>query len=199
MNHRPGGVRPPRIVAGRFRGRPLHFPSGVELRPTAENVRESLFNSLAYDLPGARFADLFAGTGAVGLEALSRGAAHVTFLEKNPRCLEALRTSVENLGVADQVTLVAGDVLTNWPRVTATGGQFDIVFADPPYAWDHWEPLLDLLLARGWGVAPDGLVILEHSRRQPPAPPLEPVRTKTFGETQLSWFEIAPPAEEATP
>jgi 16S rRNA (guanine(966)-N(2))-methyltransferase RsmD len=190
--------RPPRIIAGEFKGRPLEFPRGAELRPTADRVREALFSSLAPYLPGARFADLFAGTGAVGLEALSRGADFALFVESNPRCVQALRANVAKLEVEAWVVVAPGRAERIWPRLAAEHGPFDVIFLDPPYADRGGEDVLALLLGDGLGLAAEGAglrpqIIFQHGRRTPPASPVEPWRAQDFGETRLSWYRLPSP------
>jgi len=122
-----------RVIAGRFGGRRLAAPAGEGTRPTADRVRESLFSILG-PLDGARVLDLFAGTGALGIEALSRGAAHATFVERDRRALEALRRNLEPLGLeADAVRVVAGDARRHLRDAAARGEAYDLVLLDPPY------------------------------------------------------------------
>ncbi len=177
-----------RLVAGEWGGRPLVYPKGVDLRPTAESVREAIFSSLAPDLPGARFADLYAGTGAVGLEALSRGATLAVFLEENPRCVEAIRTNAANLGAGERAVIVTGAAETQWRAVAERHGPFDLVFADPPYAHEGLEQLLEMLVGERVGLAEEGLVIIEHSRRRALPAGFPTWKEKLFGETAVAYF-----------
>lgn len=182
------------LIGGEFGGHSLRYPREVKIRPTAERVRESLFSSLGPYLEGARFADLFAGTGAVGLEALSRGASLSVFVENNYRCVEAIEANVAKVGVVRQAIVVAGAVEAEWPRVARQYGPFDLVFLDPPYTYRNWDGLLDLLLRQQAGVGPKSLVIIQHTRQQPPEAPLPAWHRKAFGETQLTWYRL-PQAE----
>ncbi len=179
-----------RIVAGSVGGRRLRVPSG-DVRPTSELVREGLFNTLRslVDLEGARFADLYAGSGAVGLEAYSRGAAHVLLVESDRRVARTTRENIVALGAADRVRLVVGDVVT----VLAAGVDepYDVVFADPPYALpeERLEALQRLLLDGGW-LAEGAVLVVERSRRSPEpwwVEPLTCVRSRRYGETVL-WY-----------
>ena len=120
-----------RIVAGEFGGRRLAMPRDARVRPTADRVREAWMSIVAGALPGARVLDLYAGSGALGLEALSRGAESVTFVELNPPSLRALEANVATLGVADRVTVHRGDALRYAERLGS--GAFDLALADPPY------------------------------------------------------------------
>jgi 16S rRNA (guanine966-N2)-methyltransferase len=127
-----------RVVAGELRGRRIEAPPGNDTRPTTDKVREAVFNALgSLDLVrDARVADLFAGSGALGIEALSRGAAHCTFVERDRSALRVLRDNLEHLGVADRARVVPGDA------IATAGGDFDLVLADPPYQFDGWSGLL---------------------------------------------------------
>jgi 16S rRNA (guanine966-N2)-methyltransferase len=176
---RPRPARTLRIIGGRWRSRRLGFPERDGLRPTPDRVRETLFNWLAAYLPGARCLDAFAGSGALGLEALSRGAAEVVFVESDPGAVAALRANLAVLE-AQHAGLVEADVL-DWLRGPAR--PFDIVFLDPPYRSGLLAPACALLAERGW-VAPGGLVYLETPEGV--APPLPPgwtlTRSKTAGQ-----------------
>ena len=177
-----------RIIAGEFRGQRLEGPTGAEIRPTTDRIREALFSSLMPILPGARFADVFAGTGAVGLEALSRGAGFALFVESNPRCVQALRANVAKLGVEKLVAVAAGRAERLWASLAEKHGPFDLLFLDPPYADRTGERVLELALGEGVGLAPEALVIFQHARREPPASPVEPYRVQDYGDSRLSWY-----------
>lgn len=183
-----------RIVAGVFGGRRLTAPAGQQTRPTSDRVREALFSSLESlhggDLRGVRFADLYAGSGAVGLEALSRGASDAVFVESDPRTAKIVRANIATLGVAGRT-----EVLTT--KVTAAvagpppGGPFDVIFADPPYAVgeDEVTAVLAGLAGNGW-LAPDAVVVVERSRRSPEPSWVQDVtgeRSRRYGETTL-WY-----------
>lgn len=182
-----------RIVAGRFGGRRLAAPPGAHTRPTSDRVREALFNTLGSltDLTGARFADLYAGSGAVGLEALSRGAAHVLLVESDPRAARTARSNVAALGVADQVRLVTAPVRAVLAAGPEDGRPYDVVFADPPYATggDELEAVQRALVDQGW-LAPSGLAVVERSRRSTAlswVDSITAVRERRYGETVL-WY-----------
>ncbi len=179
-----------RIVAGRYRGRRIAAPPGQDTRPTADRVREALFGALG-DLTGARVADLYAGSGALGLEAASRGAAHVLLVESDPRAGRVIRENIALLGAGDVVKLAPSrveDVLVGGP---GSGGPYDVVVADPPYHTGEAElaGVLSALAAHGW-LAPDALVILERSRRSPEPTWVKGItgeRSRRYGETVL-WY-----------
>ncbi|AEV88204.1 methyltransferase [Actinoplanes sp. SE50] len=181
-----------RIIAGDHGGRRLQTLSGAQTRPTSDRVREAFFSALdtMTDLSGARFADLYAGSGAVGLEALSRGAEHVLLVESDSKAARVVRDNVVALKVGPAARLVTGKVL----QVLADrpdGGPYDVVFADPPYAVgnDEMDTVQRALLAGGW-LAPDAVVVFERSTRTEPLSWVDGLtgdRTRRYGETTL-WY-----------
>jgi 16S rRNA (guanine966-N2)-methyltransferase len=179
-----------RIIAGAHGGRRLVVPAGRETRPTSDRVREALFSTLesATDLDGARFADLYAGSGAVGLEALSRGAAHVLLVEADSKAAWTVRQNVAALKAASAVRLSSDRV----ERVLAAPPEapYDVVFADPPYDVPDAR-IAELLeaLAKGW-LAPDAVVVVERSARGPALnwpPGFTHLSARRYGETML-WY-----------
>ncbi len=168
-----------RVVAGDARGRPIEAPTGNRTRPTSDRVRESIFNML-FSLGvhgGETVVDLYAGCGALGIEALSRGATHCTFVERDRKAVECIRKNLESIGFADRATVVHAEVgawLDQQPP------RADLVLADPPYADDAWLSLLDRIEAR-WLVAEAGEVVAEHPR-------WDVVREKTYGTTVVTVF-----------
>ncbi len=169
-----------RIVAGKWRGRRLEFPDVSGLRPTPDRVRETLFNWLQPWLPGAECLDLFAGSGVLGFEAVSRGAAHATLVEVDARAVAALRANAGRLHAAE-VEVVQADALA---FLGGPAYPCDIVFLDPPYADDHLGAAAALLEAGSW-LKPNALIYLE-ARSDRPEPPLpanwELIRSKTAGQ-----------------
>jgi 16S rRNA (guanine(966)-N(2))-methyltransferase RsmD len=182
-----------RIIAGRLKGRRLEGPDGPGVRPTSDRLRETLFNVLGDAVLGARVADVFAGTGAVGIEAISRGAVHVTFVELDRRVRKGLERNVASVGLGDACKIVAED----FDRVAGGLGSFEIVFLDPPYD----VPDLDgIVAAAARSVAPAGIAILEHSRRRRPpetAGDLVRVRTLLAGDSALSFYQWPSPSSQA--
>lgn len=148
-----------RIIAGQWRGRKLDFPALEGLRPTADRVRETLFNWLVPELPGARCLDLFAGSGALGLEALSRGAGHCTFVDAEGDACRAISRHLANLGGGDRGRCVH----TRAEQFIPGGGGWDIVFVDPPFAAGLALPVLEQLLETS-ALHRDSLVYLETAR-----------------------------------
>jgi 16S rRNA (guanine966-N2)-methyltransferase len=173
-----------RVIAGRYRGRRLKAPAGLETRPTSDRVREALFSILRDRIEGARVLDGYAGTGAVGLEALSRGAAHVTFAEKDHRTAALIEENAQVCGVKGRYTIACGDFLTS--RVGAAGG-FDLILLDPPYDIGNVHQVLE----RAAGLLTEsGLLVLERATRQDPDTPsiLERVRDVRSGDSTLTMF-----------
>ncbi|MFT3755659.1 MAG: 16S rRNA (guanine(966)-N(2))-methyltransferase RsmD [Pseudoxanthomonas sp.] len=163
MSRSPGSIR---IIGGRWRGTKLAVPDSPGLRPSGDRVRETLFNWLLPKLPGARVLDLFAGTGALGLEAVSRGAARATLVERDPALAANLRASVARLRAQDDVEVVQADALAWLPQ--QADGRFDIAFVDPPFAQHLWQPALVALQPK---LAADAWVYIESAADVAPEPP----------------------------
>ena len=158
-----------RIVGGTFKGRAIIAPQGDVVRPTSDRVRESVFNILAhgnfgddFSLEGARVLDLFAGTGAMGLEAISRGAAFALFVDEQAESRAAIRENVEALGLTGQAKLFKRDATNLGPRPGSVGAPFSVVFADPPYGRSLGGPAILSARAGGW-MTDDALVIVEEA------------------------------------
>jgi 16S rRNA (guanine966-N2)-methyltransferase len=173
-----------RIIAGQWRGRPIETPAGAATRPTADRVRETLFSMLASRLgtfEGLRVADLFAGSGALGLEALSRGAAEAVFVESDTAAAASIRRNAEKLGAADRVTVMGGSALA-LPR----GKCFDLLFADPPYAFGAGSAAVSAALKADW-IAGGGWLAVETSRSDAVDPgPLTVDVVRRVGKAQLT-------------
>lgn len=165
-----------RIVAGSAGGRRLVVPDGSTTRPTTDRVREATFNALfsLNAIEDATFVDLFAGSGALGLEALSRGAAHVTFVERDRHALAAVRENIETLRFEGQATVVSTDSM----RWLSSALHHDVVLADPPYGFDEW----DLLFAS----ASADLIVAESNDPIQVTEPWESLRTRTYGSTVVT-------------
>jgi len=177
-----------RIVGGEARGRPLRAVPGRSTRPTSDRVRQSLFDALGQRCDGLRVLDLFAGTGALGLEALSRGARSATLVDEDKNaCAVALRNA-ESLGYGDRCRVVREDVFRAVPRLD---GPYDLVFSDPPYATRTTRPVLELLADAGL-LAEGGRAVLERDRREPlPEIPagLRLLEERRYGDTVLLFVE----------
>lgn len=162
----PGGPRGSvRIVGGRWRGTRLPVADAEGLRPTSDRIRETLFNWLQPVLPGARVLDLFAGSGALGLEAVSRGAREAVLVERDARLAASLRDTVGRLGAGAEVRVIEADALA-WLRAPAAAGTFDVVFVDPPFAAGLWPAVLAALPPV---LAADAWLYLEGPAGAPPA------------------------------
>jgi 16S rRNA (guanine966-N2)-methyltransferase len=181
-------------VAGVYGGRRLTAPAGQQTRPTSDRVREALFSSLESlhggDLRGVRFADLYAGSGAVGLEALSRGADSALFVESDPKAARVIRANIAALGVVGQAELLTVKAVAAVAG-PPPGGAFDIVFADPPYAVseDELKTVFDGLAVNDW-LAPDAVIVIERARRSPEPAWVQHItgeRSRRYGETTL-WY-----------
>lgn len=181
-----------KIIAGEWKGRRLETPRGPETRPTADQVRIALMDTLTPHLPGARLLDLFCGAGGVGLEALSRGAAHVTFVERHRHAVAALQRNIARLGAEARTQVLALDVARALDRLAAAGAVFDLVYLDPPYDSDA-APTLQTLAA-GRITTPTTILIAQHfTKRAPPSAlgALRAYRSRRFGETTLTFFRAA--------
>jgi 16S rRNA (guanine966-N2)-methyltransferase len=185
-----------RVVAGLAGGRQLRAPAGRQLRPTSERVREALFNALGSldAVDGATVLDLFAGTGALGIEALSRGAASATFVDADLHAVRAIEDNLGATGLGDRATVVHADVFRYLegtpPAVVDAGGgtpPYDIAFADPPYAFTDWPRLLGLLPAR--------LAALEARTHVELGPGWHPLRSKRYGDTVVTLARRAAGAQ----
>jgi 16S rRNA (guanine966-N2)-methyltransferase len=179
-----------RIVAGRLRGRRLRVPPDRALRPTSERVREALFNILGQDLSGFDVLDLFAGSGALGFEALSRGAHRVVFVESNPKTAAALRLSAEDLGVDREARVIVGRVEEVLDRARL-GGPYHVILADPPYAAAVGASLVAAVdTSRLLGL--NGTLVVERESRNPRDLGhlgLKFLRTAEYGRTALDFFK----------
>ncbi len=180
----------PRIIAGALKGRRLVVPRGATTRPTADQVRIALMDTLAPHLAEARVLDLFAGAGGVGLEALSRGAADATFVERDARAVAALRDNIAALGLGARARVLREDVPRALTRLEREGQRFHVVFLDPPYETGLAADALAMLAGGGLLAAP-GIVVAQHLTKLPPADAigvLAAYRKRRFGETTLTFF-----------
>jgi len=183
-----------RIVAGELRGRRIRVLPGSRVRPTPDRVREALFDILGPGVSGCTVLDACAGTGALGFEALSRGASSATFVEADRRVLDLLRENAERMGIGSRCRMLCGraEVLIAQGRV---GGPFDLVLADPPYADALGGPLLDALLSVPNTLSPGARVVLERESKSVAVaasrPGLSLLRTASYGRTSLDFYTLA--------
>ncbi|HEU4479070.1 MAG TPA: 16S rRNA (guanine(966)-N(2))-methyltransferase RsmD [Pyrinomonadaceae bacterium] len=189
-----------RVIAGKYRGRNLKSPTSIQVRPTSDRLRETLFNVIAPRTQEARFLDLCAGSGAIGIEALSRDAAHVTFVDRSRKMCALIKANLDLCCVAEKASKIvqseAGDFLA--VSVKRNHEPWDIVFFDPPYA-DDYQQVLELfglqsenLLAEG------GLLIVEHDKRKllpDQVGVLHRTRILKQGDSALSFYGRSEPAE----
>jgi 16S rRNA (guanine966-N2)-methyltransferase len=176
-----------RIIAGEFKGRRLKAPDWDGLRPTSDKLRETLFNIVMPRIAEAMVLDAFAGTGAVGLESLSRGASRAVFIEQDPRAAALIADNAAHCGVSDRCVIIRDSAERALQRQIDVNF-FDLVVLDPPYAF---EPLAAVVGAAARHLAPGGLLILEHASRRaaPPVDGIRAVRTVRSGDSALTMFE----------
>ena len=172
-----------RVVAGSAGGLRLQGPPSEETRPTTDKVREAIFNSLnsAMAIDEAKVLDLFAGTGACGIEALSRGAVSATFVEQDRKVITVLEANLRSTGLTDKATVVRGSVAAYLDG----GSSFDLVFADPPYKFDQWPALLDKVKA--------SVLVCESNRSLPEHDQWDVIRERSYGTTVVTFLEPATP------
>ena len=170
-----------RVVAGDLRGRRIEAPVSDATRPTTDKVREAVFNALGSlgVVEGARIVDLFAGTGAMGIEALSRGAGHCVFVEKDRAALQVLRTNIKNLDLESRTSVISGDAVL----VAGQQRDVDVLIADPPYGYNDWATLLENVEA--------GLVVLESDRPVGEIDGWDTIREKKYGRTFVAFLQRA--------
>jgi len=185
------------VIAGRHKGRRLKSPSWEGLRPTSDKLRETLFNVIAPRVAGARVVDAFAGTGAVGIEALSRGAREAVFIERDPRASALIEENLAHCGIREGYVIIRAPFGRGARDLAAQPGfvPFDIVLLDPPYQQDLGaEAVADVLTEAAPLVAADGLVVLEHRRTADlPAAVARLARSRTIvsGDSALSLYAVA--------
>lgn len=191
------------MTGGELRGRNLRTPPGLATRPTAAKVRQAIFNILAGRVAGARAADLYAGSGALGVEALSRGAAACVFVERDRGAAKVLMANLAALGLTGKAQVMAAGLAEVAARLKAAG-PFDLILADPPYARGQVEALIGLCAARGL-LAPGGVLVIEHAPAERPAPPpgLALDDRRAYGQTEVSFLsarqQASPPEAEKGP
>nr|WP_325182803.1 16S rRNA (guanine(966)-N(2))-methyltransferase RsmD [uncultured Oscillibacter sp.] len=176
-----------RVITGSAGGRRLLELEGMETRPTTDRVKEGVFNALQFDIEGRRVLDLFAGTGQMGIECLSRGAAAAVFVERRKDAFELVKKNLALTNLQDRATVINGDARD---FVVRTGERFDLVFLDPPYASGLLEELLERITAPGFDILnPYGIIVAEHpaEKRLPAPPPLfRPLRTYRYGKIAVT-------------
>ena len=191
-----------RIVGGRFRGRPLKGPSSDAIRPTSDRLRETLFNVIAPRVGGARFLDLCAGTGAVGIEALSRGASFVTFVDRVHKICGLVEENLDLLGVPEEMTEVVKSDAAEYLKRTREGGHewragtepWDVIYFDPPYSSDYLSVIKELGAHAAALLREGGVLVVEHHHKNPlpdESGRLRRWRVLKQGDSALSFYEAA--------
>lgn len=173
-----------RVIAGQLRGRRLYSARVTGLRPTSDRVREAIFNILGDAVIGSRVLDLYAGTGALAIEALSRGALRATCVERDPSARAALERNVVALDLDARLEIVALDVLDYCRQIVEDGATYDMVFCDPPYATDL-EPLIDAVVKRDWW---DSVCVFEHAANGSVGELATTADTRRYGDTGVTFF-----------
>ena len=183
-----------RVIAGAYRGRVLRTVEGAEVRPTSDRLRETLFNILAPRVLASRFLDVCAGSGAVGIEAISRGASPVTLIENSRRARSAIEANLRTLGIGGAVRLISRDALAALAQLAESSEQFDIVFFDPPYESGLYDPVMSNLAASNL-ISLDSITVVEHRAKHRLAPAysnLKVYRQVKHGESALSFYKLEP-------
>ena len=180
-----------RVISGTCKGKRLFSLKGLNLRPTSDRVKEAIFDILQDQIEGRQVLDLFAGTGALGIEALSRGARGAVFVEESPRSLTVLRKNIEECRVKDRARVLAREVKTGIKILEAKGESFQIIFLDPPYGKGFAHKTLKAL-ATSSIVSPDTLIVAEHAATDDilSIPRLQRVDTRKYGGTLVSFFQL---------
>jgi 16S rRNA (guanine966-N2)-methyltransferase len=181
-----------RVISGNLRGKRLFSPKGQELRPTSDRVKEAIFNILQDQFQGQNVLDLFAGTGALGIECLSRGASKAVFVDESPRSLSALRRNIEECRLKDKTEVLGRKVLPALKILEVRGETFGLVFLDPPYDKGEARRVLEVL-SRSSILTPGALVVAEHSLSEgiDSIPSLPRVDRRKYGRTLVSFFRPA--------
>ena len=181
-----------RVIGGIYRGRRLRTVEGLAVRPTSDRLRETLFDILAPRIASSRFLDICAGSGAVGIEALSRGASEATFIDKSRRSLAVIESNLQTLGIKREATVIKSDALAALRRLAEESKQFDIAFFDPPYDSDIYRAVLGKL-ATGGLLSDDAIVIAERRAKTPPETNcggLTIYREVKQGESALTFYRL---------
>lgn len=178
-----------RVIAGAAKGHTLQTVAGLETRPTTDRIKETLFNIIAFDLPEASFLDLFSGSGAIGIEALSRGAAEAVFVEQATACQEVILANLIHTKQQERARLLREEVFSALDKLAAEGKQFDIIFMDPPYASGLYTPVLQRILEGGL-LKKEGYLIAECSSKLAFTPPagMQVLRKKVYKTTVLVFL-----------
>lgn len=180
-----------RVIGGIARGHKLETIEGLTTRPTTDRIKETLFNIIAFDLPNCRFLDLFAGSGAIGIEALSRGAQEAVFVEEVSACVEMISKNLQHTKLIDKGSILHMDVRQAIDTLSASEEVFDIIFMDPPYKLDIVTEALFAIVSKGL-LRKDGLVIVEHGADSdlPVIENLKIVKEKKYKTTIMTFLSL---------
>lgn len=187
-----------RIIGGQARGRAIVAPPGEKTRPTQDYVRESLFNIIRWDIEGAKVLDLFAGTGALSLESVSRGAASAVMIDMDRAACECIKKNMETTRLKDRCRLISRDYRQALKALEAEGERFDVVFIDPPYRMENTGEMCAELYDRNL-LSPEAMLLVEHRRGMAPLidPRFEAFDQRNYGDTQITFVRLARREEEA--
>ncbi|MHC1750421.1 MAG: 16S rRNA (guanine(966)-N(2))-methyltransferase RsmD [Cellulosilyticaceae bacterium] len=179
-----------RVISGKCRGTNLVAPEGMTTRPTVDRIKETLFNIISFDIPQCNFLDLFSGSGAIGIESLSRGASRAVFVEKDKEALKCICKNLEKTRLTGSAIVYNEEVLNVIRKLGQKREQFDIVFMDPPYALEQFEMVLSEIVANDL-LMPNGYIIVERATERPikPVESLVCTKEKSYRTTTLSFFE----------
>lgn len=178
-----------RVIAGTAKGTRLKAPKGLAVRPTADRVKEALFSIIAGQIPGCRFVDLFAGSGAVGIEALSRGAARCFFVEKDSSNIKLIRENLELTSLAEKAEVIRNDALRALKNMAAENNKANLFFIDPPYKSDLAGRAIEVIASEKL-LAPGGLIVVEHAfKEQTWLERFPQRRQKKYGDTALTFID----------
>ena len=180
-----------RVIAGAAKGHNLQTIEGLATRPTTDRIKETLFNIIAFDLPECRFLDLFAGSGGIGIEALSRGASEAVFVDASAECQAVITDNLKHTKLQDRAKLMKTDVLSALDKLAVEGKSFDIIFMDPPYESDLYGPVLQKIVETGI-LKQEGYLITESSSQIPLEIPagMEVLREKAYKTTILTFLGL---------
>ena len=180
-----------RVISGNARGHKLAAPGGLDTRPTTDRIKESLFNIIAPDLYDCEFLDLFSGSGAIGIEALSRGAKKAVFVDNDKQAIEAMEYNLNHTKLMDRAEIFKAEVMTAIKALGAKNAKFDIIFMDPPYMAGLYKPTLSTILSEGL-LNKDGYIIMEHPARVelPAVDGFKVVRRKDYKTTVMSFWTL---------
>ena len=180
-----------RVIAGAAKGHNLQTIEGLATRPTTDRIKETLFNIIAFDLPECSFLDLFAGSGGIGIEALSRGASEAVFVDASAECQAVITDNLKHTKLQDRAKLMKTDVLSALDKLAAEGKSFDIIFMDPPYESELYGPVLQKIAETGI-LKQEGYLITERSSQIPLEIPagMEVLREKAYKTTILTFLGL---------